>query len=151
MTDILEVNLNNESELHQGVEHFLGDVLILSFLTYNTVDYVLEVLPTSVLRDRLFYVRNDYTSFPIFCDLAKEHYCLTNGDFESFPMPDNGFELTELLESLTNICLDYIKKNKLCMNDRDSVLEAVCSFLQTKEFKQFERQEITLEELEESI
>lgn len=152
MSSILEVSLDNEKELFKGVEHFLGDVLILSFLTYNTVDHVLKVLPSSILRDRLFYVRiDDFNSFSIFRDMAKEHYCLENGDFESFPMPANGFDLTELLESLTVMCLDYIKKNKLCMSDRDSVLESVCSFLQTKEFEQFERQEITLEELEELI
>lgn len=151
MSSILEVSLDDESELHQGVEHFLGDVLILSFLTYNTVDHVLKVLPVSLLRDRLFHVRNNLNSFSIFCDLAKEHCCLSNGDFKSFPIPANGFDLTELLESLTVICLDYIKKNKLCMSDRDSVLGSVCSFLQTKEFEQFERQEITLEELKEYL
>lgn len=152
MSSILEVNLDNENELFKGVEHFFGDVLTLSFITFNTIDTVLKVLPASILRDRLLYVRiNDLHSFPIFCDIAEEHFCLSKGDFESFPMPDNGFDMTKLFESLTVICLNYIKKNKLCMNDRDSVLESVCTFLRTEEFKQFERQEITLDELKESL
>lgn len=148
MKNVIEVNLEDSQQVKEGVEQFFADILCLCFSTCNSVENVLEILPLSILRDRMFYLRvEDLSSFTVFCDLACEHYGVETGDFELFPMPSTGWEMTELFADLTTICLSYIEKNNLAMNTRDLMVESVCSFLQTKEFKDFERQEISLEQL----
>lgn len=142
-----KVDLENREELKRCLTYCTETVIGGAVSYYLSCGDLIEQLPNAVLNDLVLFVRTDEYFEQDDCQNPIYLFDIESGDFDGIRIPEDYRDSLVMYEAIA----DCMMVKAVKVGGHGSLVESVKTFFKSKSFNEFEKGNITLEELKEKF